>query len=541
MPSPTFQPRTGRSRCPLRLAALLCAALLVAGLAPPAVEAAAPPDPIPVAKNAPAWVRIGPSRTTQIAEVVVTAPANAVEFGLQFRSKTTASGYRAKLKLATDGSLAGAFSRVEGGKQTALRGGAPLGLAVRPGQRVHLEATVAAKKTVHLFLRAWIDGAPKPSGWQLVAEDSSSRRVRSAGALYLWAQRPATGPDVNLSYAVQSVAAFSLKAASRIGRVVIPKQVDAKNTFSIALIGDTQEETGSATDSRFSNRTAWLAANKDLLNLRYAVHTGDMVNWGWLVPVQYTRAKAAIENLRRANISYSLAIGNHDTRAVGWNGIKGSTGYGGSAYALNPECPRKLGADACSSSQLLRHTTEFNKTFPVANLPARVGGTFEPGKIDNSWTTFNIHGTKWLILTLEFTPRRAAVDWARTVVAGHPDHNVIIATHYYLSANGKISNSNAGYGETSGKYIYDRIVSKYSNVKIVASGHIGKYASRTDINGKNRVVSYLGDKLGSSDNPIRILNINTATGSISDTVYAKVRPGGASKHSAGKHTIKIIR
>ncbi len=525
----------------VRFLAASLAAVLVSGLAPAVSQAAAPP-PLPLKANTSAIAKVGPSRTTQKAEVAVTAPASAAEFGLQFRAKTKASGYRTKITIAANGAVNGAFSRVVSNKQTTLSGGGSLGFSVAPGQRIHLEATVAAKKTVRLFLRAWKEGTSKPTGWQLVAKDSSSKRISKSGALYLWARTPAGSPTSALKYAVTSVVNFSLAKALQVGHpAATPPPADPNNSFSIAVIGDTQEETGWPTDPRFPSRTAWLAQNKNALNLRYAVHTGDMVNWGWLAPNQYTLAKKAMTALNQAGVPYSLAIGNHDTRAVGWNGIQGSTGFGGSAYVGNPNCVVKLGAAACDTSKLVRNTTEFNEVFPMRSLTANVGGTFESGKVDNMWTTFSSGGTKWLVLTLEFAPRRTAVAWARSVVASHPDHNVIIATHFYLNGNAKISGSNAGYGETSGKYIYDQIVSKYSNVKIVTSGHVGRYARRTDTIKGNKVVSYLGDHLGSSNNPVRILKINTKTGVISNTVYSKVVNGQATKYSSGNDTIKIIR
>ncbi|MFT3860696.1 metallophosphoesterase [Micropruina sp.] len=482
--------------------------------------------------------QVGPSRTTQIAEVVVVAPITPVEVGLQFRAQGTSSGYRAKLTIDADGNVSGAFSRVASRKQTSLKGGAELGFKVSPGDRIHLEATVAAKKTVRLYLRAWKEGATKPSAWQLVAKDSSSKRISQSGSVYLWGRTPAGSPTITLGYDVESVATFSATKAAKIG-VVAPLVSDT--SFSIAVIGDTQEETDASTDSRFPDRTAWLAKNKTSLNLQYVLHTGDMVNWGWLVPSQYTVAKAAMRNLTTAGIPFSPAIGNHDTRAVGWNGIAGSTGYGGSTYASNPECVTKLGASACNTKLLVRKTDEFNSAFPVSGLTAQVGGAFESGKVDNIWTTFSANDTKWLVMSLEFAPRKTAVEWARKVVASHSDYNVIIATHYYLDEHGKISASNAGYGDTSGQYLYKQIVSKYSNVKIVTSGHVGSYTSRTDTNNGNRVVSYLGDKLGASDNPLRILTINTSTGVVANTVYRTIKGSTATSYSTGKNTITITR
>ncbi|MFT4216789.1 MAG: metallophosphoesterase [Micropruina sp.] len=533
--------RSARRTWPQFLAFILTAALLLAGAVPNNSEAA-DSKTLVLETHTSVWARIGPSRTTQIADVTVTVPGTAVEFGLQFRAKTKATGYRAKLAIAANGDVSAAFSRVSSGNETTLSSAIPLGFSVQPSERIHLEATVAAKKAVRLYLRAWKDGSNKPSGWLVAAKDSSTERISGKGALYLWARTPSGSPSSSLGYSVNSVTAFSLAEATEVGMATAsnPKAAGGE-TFGIAVIGDTQDETDSASDRRFPNRTAWLAANKDALGLRYVLHTGDMVNWGWLVPSQYATATAAMSNLTKAGVPFSLAVGNHDTRAVGWDGVQGSRGYGGSAYVGNPECVERLGAKACNTSLLVRQTAEFNKSFPLSSMIAKVGGVFEPGKVDNAWTSFTVKDTKWLVLNLEFAPRRAAVQWGRKVVANHPDHNVIIITHYYLNSGGKISSSNAGYGETSGQYIYDQIVSKYSNVKIVACGHTGKYTSRTDTIHGNTVVSYLGDKLGGADNPVRVLTIDTATGRVDNTVYSAVAGGRATEYSSGHDTITIVR
>lgn len=316
-----------------------------------------------------------------------------------------------------------------------------------------------------------------------------------------------------------------------------PVSAAGADTFSIAVIADTQAETNSVSNTPFLNRTNWMAANKDKLDLRYVLHTGDMTNWGWLDPAQLTRARAAMDVLKKAGLPYSLTVGNHDTAAVGWDGVAGSTKYGGAAYMSNPECPTRIGAANCKSWLLVRQTAEFNQSFPLASM-GNLGGYFEAGKVDNHWTSFQANNTKWLVLTLEPWPRKTAVAWAKNVVASHPDHNVIIQTHHYLDSNGKVSGSNGGYGETPASYLYDQIVSKYSNVKLIFSGHTGKFTHRTDQPGGNTVVSYLGNDLGANTNPVRIVNINTKTGTVTTTVHNPIQNNTA---GTTNNTITIIK
>ena len=62
------------------------------------------------------------------------------------------------------------------------------------------------------------------------------------------------------------------------------------------------------------------------------IHTGDITNWGWVAPEQFTMATRATALLADAGIPYAFASGNHDVAVVGHNGVAGSRGYGGSAY-----------------------------------------------------------------------------------------------------------------------------------------------------------------------------------------------------------------
>ena len=487
-----------------------------------------------------AWVAIAGTRTSSIASAMVTVGSTRpFDVGLQFRASGKGSGYRAVLTVGPGGSVTGGFRRVSAGEETVLGHPGGLALNARPGAKIHLEAAVVGGTVVKLYLRAWLQGARKPPSWQLSAGDATGFRLTTRGRTYLWAHSSAGAP-LRLLYAKTSSRSFSVTRALAVGLGDAAKAARAgggQDTFSIAIIPDTQAETNDPGNTPFLNRTSWLVANKGAFDLRYVLHTGDVTNWGWLDPGQFSRARAAMNVLTGAGLPYAVSIGNHDTAAVGWNGVRGSTRYGGSAYMYNPECRGRLGAAACKSWLLVRRTRAFNKTFPLTGL-GDVSAVFSPGSADNYASTFRANGTDWLVLTLELWPRKEVVAWARTVVAGHRGHNVIIQTHSYLDSRGRVATSNGGYGATSPRYLYDQVVSRYSNVKLVFSGHTGRFTSRTDTRNGDPVVSYLGNDLGGpSHNPVRILTINTSTGDLVSTVYDPIR-----RKTAGTTTraIRII-
>ncbi|MDF1487558.1 metallophosphoesterase [Tessaracoccus caeni] len=313
---------------------------------------------------------------------------------------------------------------------------------------------------------------------------------------------------------------------------------NTRGTFNLAVIPDTQNETGSS-DTRMDNRAKWLVDYRAKNGLEYVLHTGDVVNWGALAPSQFEVAKKSFAILKNAGIPYSIAIGNHDTLAVGHNGVSGSRAYGGSAYADNPECKEKLGS-RCNTSLLIRDTTAFNQNFPLSSMK-NVGGVFEAGKVDNMWTTFNADGADWLVLTLEFHARVEVVDWAKKVVESHPNHNVIVQTHSYLTGSAKIYQTNAGYGSTTGQYLLDELIKKYSNIKLAFSGHQGAAHSRVDtgVNG-NKVVSYVGAFHSATSNPVRIVTIDADTGVVKSTVEAPSLDTTWTQYSTS-HTINVIK
>jgi Calcineurin-like phosphoesterase len=275
-----------------------------------------------------------------------------------------------------------------------------------------------------------------------------------------------------------------------------PPSGDTK--FSIAIIPDTQNEVVNAGDTRMRNRSVWLANNKASLDLRYAMHIGDLVNWGHVVPAQFDKASAEMRPLEAA-VPWAGAVGNHDTAAVC---------VGGSA------CP------GANTSVTVRNTTAFNRSFPVSRF-GNVKGTYEPNKIDNAYATFRAGDVDWIALTLELWPRAGAVAWANEVVRTHPNHNVVVVTHAYLNGDGSIGGSNGGYGATSPQYLYDNLIKVHPNIKLVLSGHTGQAAARIDTgtNG-NKVLSLLQTYHSPNTNPVRLVEIDTAAGTVTSRVYA---------------------
>jgi hypothetical protein len=267
---------------------------------------------------------------------------------------------------------------------------------------------------------------------------------------------------------------------------------------------DTQNEVYVSSNSRFLERSKWLVAQREALDLRFVAHTGDVVSWDTPEHDQYAKAEAALDPLEDAGIPYQLSIGNHDTFA---------TGVGGSAR------------DPGRTYEYQRTTTTFNQYWSPEDYSA-VAGVFEAGKVDNTYSTFSAEGAQWLVLNLELWPRIPVVDWAEKVIATHPDHNVLIQTHSFLDSAGNIDGAGQSvtrwqYGDASPQYLYDRLVGPYANVKVVMSGHVGSALSKVVTTASGNRVAYLLQTLHSdTTNPVRLSKFDVDGGTISTRVYA---------------------
>jgi hypothetical protein len=311
---------------------------------------------------------------------------------------------------------------------------------------------------------------------------------------------PAWGLASLLLNALGSLAQFRLVFATIPGLLLVSLSilcVRGEDQFTLAVIPDSQQQVLRPDDDRLQKSLEWLVANRQSLNLKMVLHVGDLLNWDTPDHAQYERASAAMTVLDRATLPYAMALGNHDTAA---------TKVGGSA------APGNVNAN-------LRNTATCNHYFPLARFKA-LGGVYQTGKIDNAYHTFTAGGLDWLVLNLELWARAGAVDWAKTVLEQHPNHNVIVLTHSYLNARNGIEQTKGGYGDNSPQYVFDHLLKEQANVRLVFSGHVGSHGYRKDVGAHgNTFYQFLQSYHDNLANPIRLFEINTKQGTIKTRVY----------------------
>lgn len=266
---------------------------------------------------------------------------------------------------------------------------------------------------------------------------------------------------------------------------------DAKDgEFTIVHIGDQQV----ATDfiyGLYPKMTEWLAANKERLNIKAVINTGDLVN-NEETQSQWNDATNGTNKLLDAKIPYIFAIGNHEYPASG----------------TKQRDPSKLNAEFPISTYFTQgegdDTTQIIYSYPNTEKLTTVDALTNES-IENAVYVQTINGKTFIYFAFEVQPRDVVVDWANIVMpkieAEYPNATTIVGTHHYLTTAGKIDTTLGCFTEAhrtecnSPAEFYDNFVKKYKSISLVLNGHVASdIATRTDIgvNG-NKIVSIMND------------------------------------------------
>lgn len=219
--------------------------------------------------------------------------------------------------------------------------------------------------------------------------------------------------------------------------------------FSIAIMPDTQFYVVSY-PHYFEAEMKWILQQRAARNIAFALHLGDIVE-SPAQPNEWQLAHGFLGMLDNV-VPYALAAGNHDVLG-------------------NREGPL------------------LNSTFPIARFNPHLKGTFEAGKIQNSYYLFQGGDREWLVVSLEFGPRDEVLAWADGVLAMHAGKPAILVTHAYMYLGEQRYDHTkkatwvqywnphdyALPGTTNdGQQMWQKVVSKNDNVIFVFSGHATK-------------------------------------------------------------------
>jgi len=232
-------------------------------------------------------------------------------------------------------------------------------------------------------------------------------------------------------------------------RLFAEKEEVTDYAYSFAVIPDPQivtENDVTKGETNLSKMFDWIIANKDSKKIQYVFNLGDITQNN--NDAEWTLAAEQHARLTEAGIAYSAVRGNHD---LCWYGkTQGAADY------YDDEYTAYMGTDA---------------------YRAQFGGFYSEDNISNSWRTFEVGSVKYLMITMDYGPSDAVLNWASDIIYQHPDRNVIITTHAYLYRDGTTLDdgdntppSTTG-GKNDGDDIWEKLVSKHENIVLVMSGH----------------------------------------------------------------------
>lgn len=269
--------------------------------------------------------------------------------------------------------------------------------------------------------------------------------------------------------------------------------------FTVITLPDTQNYAQYYPEI-FNSQTQWIAANAKALNIQFVVGLGDIVNNG-SDTTQYANADASYRVLDNAKIPYLAAIGNHDYK---------------------------------DATPVTRDATVFNSYFGPARYKGKsyYSGNFPAGSNENFYGVFDVNGTSYLVLCLEFIPRNQTLEWASAVISENQDKKIIIVTHAYLTPSGlrqgHCDGNSAEFfglaGDNDAGALWNKLISKYPNVTMVLNGHDTGYASRQDLgdsgNLVNQIVTDYQDWADGGGGYLRIMTFKPALNRVDITSYS---------------------
>jgi PKD repeat protein len=280
--------------------------------------------------------------------------------------------------------------------------------------------------------------------------------------------------------------------------------------FTFLVLPDTQNYVSSSTNAPImGQQTSWVVDNREALGLAFVSQVGDLVGVESST-VQWERSSQYMATLDTAAVPNTVLPGNHDM-VIGTGEV-----------------------------------SRYNQYFPVSryanaswNSPtARYGGymgqdQFGPDPVDrqnaNNYALFTAGGMDFLLISLEYAPPDAAIDWAKRVLAAYPERRAILATHSYLNTNGALATVVLrGDGGNDGVELWNKLVAPSCSIFLVVAGHahdgiLGE-ARRTDANscGKpvHQILSDYQERPNGGDGWLRYYTFDPAADQITAVTYS---------------------
>jgi 3',5'-cyclic AMP phosphodiesterase CpdA len=260
-------------------------------------------------------------------------------------------------------------------------------------------------------------------------------------------------------FAPLAIAAVTAQDPYADGKLVPgPPPLPAADSFSVIVLPDTQHYS-ERFPATFTAQTQWIVEERIRRRIAAVLHLGDVTNRSSVA--EWENASKSLAVLDEAKIPYAFVPGNHDYSTAG----------------------------ACED-----RTTKLSEYFPPKRFAGRghFGGTYdrEPERTENSFHLFEASGREFLVIALEFGPRKDVVRWANEVASKHKNREAILITHAFIYHNdtrydwktlGTKQSWNphtytmakmTGQDVMDGEELWGNLVSEHENFILTLNGHV---------------------------------------------------------------------
>jgi hypothetical protein len=233
-----------------------------------------------------------------------------------------------------------------------------------------------------------------------------------------------------------------------------------RRDYTVVVLPDTQFY-ASTYPAIFDAQIRWIADQRMQENIAFVVHEGDLVDSD--DDAQWTVAAQSMSQLDGL-VPYVVSMGNHDY------------GPAGDGWTMS-------------------RSTTIDTYFPVSKFAESswFQGTFDPQHIENNYALIDSPDGPWLVISLEFGPRDAVLDWADGILRAYPTTQAMVVTHAYLYEDNTRYDHLGRPGQrwnphsypiattsgavNDGEEIWQKLILRHSNIQFVLCGHVIDYGT----------------------------------------------------------------
>ena len=210
--------------------------------------------------------------------------------------------------------------------------------------------------------------------------------------------------------------------------IASPDNEKPNDSFSLVWLSDTQEYASTYPDIYYSMMD-YISACRDEKNIQYVIHTGDQINDAYK-GFDIERASEAFRRLP-SDLPVFTACGNHDYKKV-------YDGNGNVSINYSPYLDNRKDTNIAPDAEYLDGL--------------------------NHYAEFSVDGMDFLLLTIAYKREKESLDWAIRVCNEHPDSNVILVVHSFLSSS--------RFYTSNGEILRASLLKKCPNIRLVLCGHM---------------------------------------------------------------------